>query len=384
MKKLCVMILSLFLIMLSSLSVATAKKVEDNGSEPAFQQDNSEITSRITTYNMHAGIGMDGNYDLDRIANTIRETGADIIGLQEVDVHWGSRSNHENTIKQLAEKLNMEYFFAPIYDLDPSADDDPRRQYGVAVLSKYPILNAENRQITRLSTQDSDPAPRPAPGFLEAQINIDGANVWFYVTHLDYRSDPTVREMQVTDMFEIMSEHNYNILVGDMNAPPEADELKPLFNWFDDAWDVKHEGPGHTYPAESPVKRIDYIFTSPRMKVNETIVYPSMASDHLPVSTEVTLVKGNHSLSTRGMQMLIDAFEENGAFSSVEAVHTLKIHLEAVNYYERNNMAEKVVKHLRNFKLLLDYQKENDLISEKAYTTLYSDAAYLIGRWKDR
>lgn len=384
MKKLCVMILSLLLITLSSLSVATAMKVEDDGSELTPKQHNSEITSRITTYNMHAGIGIDGNYDLDRIANTIRETGADIIGLQEVDVYWGSRSNHENTVKQLAEKLDMDYFFAPIYDLDPSADDDPRRQYGVAVLSKYPILNAANRQITRLSTQDPDPAPRPAPGFLEAQISIDGANVWFYVTHLDYRSDPTVREMQVTDMLEIMSEHNYNILVGDMNAPPEADELKPLFHWFDDAWDVKHEGLGHTYPAESPVQRIDYILTSPRMKVNETVVYPSLASDHLPVSTEVTVVQGNHSLSTSGMQMLVEAFEKNGEFSSADAVHTLKRHLDAVNYYERNNMAEKVVKHLGNLKLLLDYQREKDLISEKAYTALYSDAAYLIGRWENR
>lgn len=143
---------------------------------------------KVATYNIAAGSGTDGQFDLDRTIAAIRESGADIIGLQEVDVHWGSRSDFVDEVQILAEALDMQSYFAPIYDMDPAQPGEPRRQFGLAVLSKYPILEANNHEITRLSTQEPDPEPKPAPGFLEALIDVDGSHLWFYVTHLDARS----------------------------------------------------------------------------------------------------------------------------------------------------------------------------------------------------
>lgn len=371
-------IIFVLLLILSPLPKALAKDANDN-SQPA--QHSSEINAKVTTYNLQAGMGIDGKYDLDRIASTIRETGADIIGLEEVDVHWGSRSAYENTIKLLAEKLDMEYFFAPIYDLEPSVPGSPRQQFGVAVLSKYPISYAENHDITRLSTQDPDPEPELGPGFLEAQIDVNGAKVWFYVTHLDYRGDPTIREMQVSDMLAIMSDHHYNILVGDMNALPDAEELAPLFYWFDDAWDKTQEQDGFTYPTDDPIKRIDYVFTSPRMNVDDTFITSSQASDHLPITADITLAPGNHSLTVEGMKMLVQVFENQEEIYDPDTVHILNRHLTVVQYYEQQHMTEKALKHLESFNLLLNDQKDKDLISEDAYHTLQSDTAYLIEKW---
>lgn len=379
MRKRYLFILALILL-LAPLPKALAKDANDM---PKPQQHSSEINAKVSTYNLQAGMGTDGKYDLDRIANTIRETGADIIGLQEVDVHWGSRSKNENTIKLLAEKLDMAYSFAPIYDLDSAEPGEPRRQFGVAVLSKYPILQAANREIARLSTQDPDPEPKAAPGFLEAKIDVDGAEVWFYVTHLDYRGDPTVREMQVSDMLTIMSEHHYNILVGDMNAPPNATELAPLFNLFNDAWADTHEQLGYTYPTDDPIKRIDYVLTSPRMKVNDTFITKSQASDHLPVTTDITFVRGGHSLSVEGMKALIKTLENQGEISSDDAIHALNMHLTAVQHYEHQQMTEKAVKHLENFNLLLNDQIDKGLMSQDAYSSLKSDVAYLLEKWQE-
>ncbi|MBM7601920.1 endonuclease/exonuclease/phosphatase family metal-dependent hydrolase [Virgibacillus halotolerans] len=378
MNKRYMIIFALFLLF-SPLSKVMANDENDN---PIPEQHSSEINATVTTYNLQAGMGTDGKYDLDRIANTIRETGADIIGLEEVDVHWGDRSEYENTIKLLAEKLDMEYFFAPIYDLDPSVPGEPRQQFGVAVLSKYPISHAENHDITRLSTQDPDPEPELAPGFLEAQIDVDGAEVWFYVTHLDYRADPIVREMQVSDMLAIMSDHHYNILVGDMNASPDAEELAPLFYWFDDAWDkTQDQQLGYTFPTEDPIKRIDYVLTSPRMNVNDTFITLSQASDHLPVTADITLVRGNHSLTVEGVKVLVEAFKQQGEIYDQDTAHILNMHLTVVQYFEQQHMTEKAVKHLDNFNLLLDEQRDKNLISEDTYHTLHSDTAYLIDRW---
>ncbi|WP_254901289.1 endonuclease/exonuclease/phosphatase family protein [Tuberibacillus sp. Marseille-P3662] len=251
-----------------------------------------QVNVKVMTYNIHTGIGTDGDYNIDRIANTIQQSGADIIGLQEVDVNWSDRSNFQNELKRLAEKLDMHYFFAPIYNRDPIQPDDPRRKFGVAILSKHPILQADNHEITRLSTQDPHPEPKPSPGFAEALINVKGAKLWFYVTHLDYRSEPIVRQMQVEDMLNVMQAHNNKILVGDMNATPKADELQPLFQRFKDTWDITQQDEGLTYPAYAPTKKIDYILTTPDMDVQSTDVIQTMASDHLPVTADVTLTRG--------------------------------------------------------------------------------------------
>jgi endonuclease/exonuclease/phosphatase family metal-dependent hydrolase len=251
------------------------------------------VDLRLMTYNIHAGIGTDGNYDIERIAEVIKDSNADVVGLQEVDVYWGSRSNFDNEIKILAERLDMYYFFAPIYDFEPVNEGGKRRQYGVAVLSKYPIIKEKNREITRLSTQDPNPTPKPSPGFAEVKINAKGAKFTFYVTHLDYRSDPIVREMQVRDMMNIFSETDGNkVLVGDMNATPDSEELKPLFAAFQDAWSTLHHLPGYTFSAINPTKRIDYIFASEGIEVNNAEVIHTLASDHLPVIADVTLARG--------------------------------------------------------------------------------------------
>jgi len=47
----------------------------------------------VATYNIHAGAGEDNVFDLDRTAAALRAMRADVIGLQEVDVHWGARSD---------------------------------------------------------------------------------------------------------------------------------------------------------------------------------------------------------------------------------------------------------------------------------------------------
>lgn len=255
------------------------------GAKP--QAPDREITAM--SYNIYHGTGTDGQLDLERTADVIRESGADIIGLQEVDVHWGNRSNFQNQVKLLAEKLNMNHFWAPIYNLEPAASGKPRREYGLAVLTEYPILRSENHEIARLSPI-LGPEPQMAPGFPEVVVNVRGVTVTFYATHLDYRGDPSVRTMQVEDMLEIIdADSGPTVLVGDLNAPPDAQELAPLWDEFDDAWDAEGTGPGYTYPAEDPVKRIDYVLTSPTVETDSVEVVEALAADHRPVVADLSL-----------------------------------------------------------------------------------------------
>jgi len=85
------------------------------------------VTLRVASYNIHAGAGEDNVFDLDRTAAAISSLDADVVGLEEVDVHWGARSEWRDTLQELGSRLHMQIAFAPIYDLDPLAARQPRR-----------------------------------------------------------------------------------------------------------------------------------------------------------------------------------------------------------------------------------------------------------------
>ncbi|MER7057790.1 endonuclease/exonuclease/phosphatase family protein [Streptomyces sp. NPDC000351] len=250
------------------------------------------VPLRVATYNIHAGTGSDGVFDLDRQATALRALDADVIGLQEVDVHWGARSQGLDVAGELARRLDMRVSFAPIYSLDPVEAGSPRREYGVAVLSRFPIRSETNHEITRLSTQDANPVPAPAPGFGEVTLKVHGVPVQVFVTHLDYRSDPAVRVAQVADTRRIMARERAalpgarQVLLGDFNAEPAAPELRPLWAGLRDAG----TGTGGTYPATVPLKRIDYVAVGKGVRVHDASVpEEAVASDHRPVVADVSL-----------------------------------------------------------------------------------------------
>ncbi|WP_428953673.1 endonuclease/exonuclease/phosphatase family protein [Streptomyces sp. cg35] len=250
------------------------------------------VPLRIATYNIHAGAGMDNVFDLDRQAAALRSLHADVIGLQEVDVHWGTRSQGRDVARELAERLGMQVSFAPIYSLDPDPAGGPRREFGVAVLSRYPIRAAANHEITRLSTQDPNPVPAPAPGFGEVTLKVRGVPVQVFVTHLDYRADPAVRVAQVADTRRIMAAERGSVpgarqvLLGDFNAAPSAPELGPLWQELRDAGPAN----GGTYPADAPVNRIDYVAVGEGIRVRSVSVPgEAAASDHRPVVADLSM-----------------------------------------------------------------------------------------------
>ena len=262
---------------------------------PGSHSHDRGVPLRVMSYNILHGAGTDGAFDLSRTAETIRAQHPDVVGLQEVDDHWDVRSNFVDEPSALAHALHMHVFFGAIYDLPPLTAGAPDRRYGVAILSRFPIVHAVDHEITRLSTQDPNPIPAPAPGFPEAVVNVHGTLVHVFDTHLDYRADPSVRQLQVGDTVRIMrAAGGQQVLVGDFNATWDAPELAGLHDILTDAWTATGQPGGETYPAEAPDVRIDHITFTPGITVRDATVPVTLASDHRPVVADLVLARGHH------------------------------------------------------------------------------------------
>jgi endonuclease/exonuclease/phosphatase family metal-dependent hydrolase len=275
-----------FALLVPLLVLAAAAVPDDRAAAPGSPPGLS-VDLRVMSFNIAHGWG-----DLDRTAEVIADSGAEVIALQEVDVAWGERSDFADQAQELADTLDMHVFFAPIYTYEPVDEGLPPQQYGLAMLSEYPIVDATNHEIARLSTQDEDPQPEPMPGFPHVTVNVRGVEVDVYNTHLDFRGDPFVREEQVADMLEVIGDDpGPAVLMGDLNAPPGAPELGPLFEVFDDAWQLAGDGDGFTFPAPDADARIDYVLTSPDLDVTAASVIETDASDHRPVVADVLMAR---------------------------------------------------------------------------------------------
>ncbi|MDY0409299.1 Xaa-Pro dipeptidyl-peptidase [Virgibacillus soli] len=87
---------------------------------------------------------------------------------------------------------------------------------------------------------------------------------------------------------------------------------------------------------------------------------------------------GTSPKSTADLLAVVKYFLDEGAFENEDAARALDMHLAAIGHYERENEMNKVLKHLENFKVLLAYQKDQQLISSEAYHVLKVDTQYLI------
>lgn len=250
----------------------------------AAQSDDSRPDRPLTvmSYNIHHGAGTDGVLDLERVAVEIERSGAEVVGLQEVDRHWSARSNWVDQAAWLANRLGMHYEYAANLDLPPLNPGEPRRQYGTAVLSKYPIQDFKNTFLPRYPAGEQR-------GLAVATIIVKGAELRFANTHLTHNNNAERLEQAQKVVQLLGKSHPPTLLLGDLNATADAPEIKTMTAVYADTWPEVGVGPGYTLSADNPTKRIDYVLHSEHLRPTAASVPMTNASDHLPVVASYVL-----------------------------------------------------------------------------------------------
>jgi endonuclease/exonuclease/phosphatase family metal-dependent hydrolase len=175
--------------------------------EPEKEEVKTPMTLKIGTFNI--GNGSFVGHDLSVLANDITSQELDIVGLQEVD-RLANRSKNLDTLKVLSELTGMEYYYyAKAIDLPgniPTYGQDG--EYGIGILSKYPITESESYQLNSGSREQRMLA--------RATIDLGGKTINFFTTHLSFEDD-MLRAEQISQIDGIMWEYSRCILTGDFN-----------------------------------------------------------------------------------------------------------------------------------------------------------------------
>ncbi|MGZ9585233.1 DUF4855 domain-containing protein [Paenibacillus marinisediminis] len=79
------------------------------------------------------------------------------------------------------------------------------------------------------------------------------------------------------------------------------------------------------------------------------------------------------------MMTLISRFEAAGDFTDHGSARSLQAHLETVKKFQMKGDTAKAMKHLKDMNKMLDMEREEALISERAYDVLQTDVDYLLG-----
>jgi endonuclease/exonuclease/phosphatase family metal-dependent hydrolase len=227
----------------------------------------------VASYNIHKYVGVDGVFDPERVAQVIKELGAEIVGLQEIDSLFCSGQSRAGLI---SEKAGLEMVLG-------LTKRNRNGHFGNALLTSYPVKDVRRIDLSVFGRQ-----PR---GALDVDLLIKGETVRVIVAHLGLGIRE--RRRQIRRLLDIFcSTHDrMEIMLGDFNEwVPLRNPLCSVHNFFGKSPTLR------TFPSFMPVLPLDRIWVRPMeslvcMSTHKTQL-SRRASDHLPVKAVVVAENG--------------------------------------------------------------------------------------------
>jgi endonuclease/exonuclease/phosphatase family metal-dependent hydrolase len=219
------------------------------------------------TYNIRHGLTDKNQSNLSRVSDLIRINKADIVALQEIDSAT-VRSLGRNQTKFLAKATGMKAVYA-------RAVGEKRGSYGLAILSKYPIIAS---QIVQLPSPEEGASRVLLCAYVELPTE---KTVRFCTAKLDPHSAQN-RIAQAAIVTALLKESIQPVVwAGDFHS--NADD--PIIRQMTRYW--RYAGVNVeqiTFPELA--SRFDYILTRPNDELSQLtyrVIKENRTSDHYPV-----------------------------------------------------------------------------------------------------
>lgn len=234
---------------------------------------------KVLSYNIHhcnpPSKAKEGLIDIPAVAKVIKESKADLVALQEVDVNTERSGKGVHEARELARLTGMHFFF--VKTIDHQGGD-----YGIAVLSRFPILDSVSYKLPMKEGAGGEPR-----GLAVITVKLKGGKkMLFASTHFDLKA--ANKPLQAEEINRIFRDQSLPVvLAGDFNSVPESDAIVLLDTEFRRSC---KENCGFTIPEINPTRTIDYImFRKPEQVevLSHRVISEPYASDHLPVMAEL-------------------------------------------------------------------------------------------------
>lgn len=258
---------------------------------------------RIAVFNLD--FALDRKMRMDTVAKALRRLDAEIILLQGVDKNSKRTGPKVDATADLAQELSMNYAYGAAQQL---ADGGTT---GLAILSKYPILQSEVLPLPSLSDEQGKVINQRI--LMMSQIMIQGFErpIIIMNTELDPYGSEEAQKHQIMRLNELLlGTMPYNefedfltkvkILGGSFMTSAESpimQELKPYWNQLK----LEDRLAMRNYPLINPLADVDHLFTSRAqvwslkkfevLKSMDKGVYWEKVTDHAPIMAEIQLIE---------------------------------------------------------------------------------------------
>ena len=247
-------------------------------------------TLHIATYNIHKGFS---NFNRRMVVHELRERlrqlGADLVFLQEVQ---GNHSRHAERIADWPEAPQYEFLADSVWQdfaYGRNAVYD-QGHHGNAVLSRYPIVRWENKDISAHALE--------ARGLLHCEIEVVGWRSTLHCVCVHLGLTNRARRLQLTALrrrIESMVPPDAPLIVaGDFNdwrMHARALLARPLN--LSEVFEITHGGPARSFPCVLPLLHLDRIYVR-GFRVRRASVHHgrpwSRMSDHAALSATVVRI----------------------------------------------------------------------------------------------
>ena len=215
--------------------------------------------------------------DVKGIAEAIKSGHPDLVALQEIDVNVGRSGNIDEAAQIAAIAEFKYYYFAKTIDLEGG-------QYGIAMLSKFPLSGTATHKLPSVEKSKGEPRVMAT-----AVVNLpDGKKLTFASVHLDaYHKENRILQIKEVCRLAAASKMPF-VIGGDFNAHEQSEVVKSLDGSFTRT--CKNCPP--TFDEEGASGAIDYLAFRPSgsfKALSHKVLNTVHASDHFPVLAELQL-----------------------------------------------------------------------------------------------
>jgi endonuclease/exonuclease/phosphatase family metal-dependent hydrolase len=224
----------------------------------------------VMTYNIEGHAALLRNDHIEEIAETILRHKPDVVAINEA--HRGTwQARFGDHVQQLHRLTQLNAAFGRSYRFLGG-------EFGNAVLTRGKVVRSEVHEL---------PGTGEPRTLFETVINLDGGTFELYVTHLAAWAsvNRTARRIQLQCVHDhvLASAHPF-ILAGDINAPPDAPEVREFLNTNVVKGVLSQPTPTHRVMEQ----QLDHILVDGGWTVKSARVLDDGPSDHRPVIAELT------------------------------------------------------------------------------------------------